>query len=459
MKIRTRYTLLFTLTVGIILSFFSFSIYYLSENYRKEDFYSRLQDRGIAKLKLVIASDVDASFSELRNNPSTSIEDEKFIILNKNHHILFADSVTNKPSSSIINSITLEKPFYQSKGHEETIGFYYSYLGNGYYIFCSGIDIHGKDYINNLQKMLLLRGILLLIIIFLSGWLIVGYFLKPISNIIEQVESISYTNISLRLKRKYTEDEIGKLTSTFNEMLDRLETSFDTQKRFVANASHELRNPLTAINGQIDVALMNERSNEDYKNTLQNISKDIKNLQVLTNNLLDLANSEESREKQFTEIRIDELIWTARDFFQYVHPTYTVTISFQTSNVDETQLTCKGEVKLLERAFINLMDNACKFSKNHSVDIYISTKNSFISLEFKDQGIGIPKEQLHHIFEPMFRSENARGIEGNGIGLSLVKKIIELHGGSIHLDSEQNKGTTISIQLKNMEKESFYNYI
>lgn len=253
-----------------------------------------------------------------------------------------------------------------------------------------------------------------------------------------------------RLSNGYTNDEIGQLTSTFNKMLERLESSFNTQKRFVSNASHELRNPLTAINGQIDVALMKDREKDEYKKTLQLVSKDIKNLRTLTNNLLELANNDETFIQHFEEIRIDEILWNIRDEMVKQKPDIIILVNYEKPTDSEKYLICKGDEKLLKTAFMNIIDNACKFSNDKSVEIKITPEKTNIILFFSDKGIGIPETYLKHVFEPFYRGSNTTGIPGNGIGLSLVQKIIKLHSGKIFIRSKLNEGTTVELVLPNL---------
>lgn len=455
MKIRTRFTLLFAAIVGIILFFFSFSIYYMSENYRQNDFHSRLQDRGIAKHKLLLEAKGDTenlSFNHIEENPFHSIGNENFVIYHKNKTLLYHDTAAPTPSSEIINSIKPDKPHTCSKADAECIGFIYPYKGSTYIIFASGYDTHGMDYIANLKRILLFRGFIILLIIFLCGWLYVGRLLKPISNIVQQAGKITYSNMNQRLSNGNTNDEIGQLTSTFNKMLERLEISFNAQKRFVSNASHELRNPLTAINGQIDVALMKDREKDEYKKTLQLISKDIKNLKTLTNNLLELANNDEIFLQHFEEIRIDEILWNIRDEMAEQKSGYTIHINYEKPMDSEKYIICKGDGKLLKTAFMNIIDNSCKFSDNKSVEIKITSDKTNIILFFIDKGIGMPETYLKHIFEPFYRGSNTLGIPGNGIGLSLVQKIIKLHSGKIFIRSKLNEGTTVELVLPNLSR-------
>lgn len=453
MKIKTRFTLLFAAIVGIILFFFSFSIYYFSEDYRMNDFHSRLHERGISRLKLLLMTASGAEnlnyFEEFNFH---SINRENFVIYDESKRLLHRDSTALIPSPEIVNSVNADNPYTSSNKDLESVGFTYSYQGSTFTIFSSGYDKLGKKYIANLKQILLFRGLTLLLLIFISGWLYAGLFLKPISDIVRQADKITYSNMSQRLSAGNANDEIGQLTSTFNNLLGRLETSFHAQKRFVSNASHELRNPLTAINGQIDVALMKDRQKEDYKKVLQAVSKDIKNLRTLTNNLLELANNDETFLQHFEEVRIDEILWNARDEMAKQNPEYTIHINYEKLMDSEKYLACKGDERLLQTAFINIIDNACKFSDDKTVDIKIASEKTNILLYFTDKGIGMPQSYLKHIFEPFYRGSNALGVYGNGIGLSLVQRIIAIHSAKIFIRSKLNEGTVVELVLPNLSR-------
>lgn len=455
MNIRTRFTLLFAIIVVIILFFFSFAIYYLSENFRQNDFHSRLQDRAIVRLKLVVeeqskSENIFYNLPQSNKNTHSSLQ-ENIIIFDHSLNILYKDSLAAIPTPDNIKLVLQQKIFPYSQNNNETIGFVYPYKDKTYILFASAHDDYGKKFITNLKKILLFRGIIMMLIIVFCGWFFVGFFLRPISKLVQQADKITYSNINYRLSTANKDDEIGQLTSTFNKMLDRLETSFKIQKRFVSNASHELRNPLAAISGQIDVSLMKDRSKDDYKQVLTSVSKDIKNIITLSNNLLELANSEvETVFQELDEVRIDEVLWSIREEFSKLKPDYAVYINFDTVVENEKLLTCKGKEHLLKVAFTNLIDNACKFSEDKKVQINVTTTNQNIILFFIDQGIGIPDAFLNQIFEPFFRGQNTHGIPGNGIGLSLVYRIIKLHSGKIFIRSKINKGTTVEIVLPNL---------
>lgn len=454
MSIRIRFTLLFSVIVGIMLCFFSFAIYFLSDDYRQEDFHARLKNRAIEKFELLIKNIGETT--ELLNDPVQennlhSLTNEQITIYNDQNQTIYSDNSISTPKSDLINSLSKQDIYSWSEHNVEGIGFKHSYRGNTYTLFISATDNHGLNYIKNLKRTLTVRLFIIMLIIFISGWIFAGYFIKPITNIVKQTDNITSKNLSYRLRTNHVKDEIGQLTTTFNKMLDRLETAFTIQKRFVANASHELRNPLTAIGGQIDVALMKDRKKEEYRATLESVSVHIKNLRTLTNNLLELANNDvETLFQEFEEIRIDEILWNTRDEIKEQKPDCNIKINFNKITDNEKILTCKGKAKLLEIAFINIIDNACKFSKDKTVKINVAVEKKNIILLFIDKGIGIPESYLEHIFEPFYRGSNTHGISGKGIGLSLVRGIVKLHAGKIFIHSTLNEGTTVEVVLPNL---------
>lgn len=454
MSARTRFTLLFAVLVGIILSFFSLAIFYLSENYRQNDFNLRLQDRAIARLKLVIESSTEKEslyVNQVEENNLHSLIDEQIVIYDSKHNLIYHDSTNFIPKKNVIDDISNIKMYTSSIESVETVGFKHTYKGNTYILFAKAHDVYGAKYIDNLKRTLTVRGIILIFIIAFCGWFYVGRILKPISDLAVQADKITSSNLNHRLKTLHKDDEIGRLTTTFNKMLERLETSFKIQKRFVSNASHEIRNPLTAISGQIDVALLKDRKPEEYKVTLESILKDIKNIRNLTNNLLELANSEvETIYKELENVRIDEILWGVRDQMIQQKSDNKVLIQFDEVVEDEAFLTCKGKDKLLMIAFQNIINNACKFSEDKTVEINVTFDKSTITLYFIDKGIGMSESFLKHVFEPFSRGRNTHGIPGNGIGMSLVHRIIKIHSGEISIQSEINVGTTVKVTLPNI---------
>ena len=275
-----------------------------------------------------------------------------------------------------------------------------------------------------------------------------GRALKPIAKVIDQVNEISIKSLHLRVDEGNGHDEISQLALTFNKMLNRLENSFSMQENFIANASHELRTPLTAMSGQLEVVLMKERYPDDYKAVILSVLEEINSMADISNRLLLLARA--SSEKPLTNvkpIRIDEIIGQAKSDLQKRFPEYQIEISVSPDIDDENKLIVRGSELLLSTVIINLMDNGCKFSADHSVNVCIRHLDHHIHVEFSDHGIGIPQEDQDHILEPFHRGKNVVNLKGHGIGLSLVDMLMKLHNGKLSFTSALNKGSSFFIIL------------
>jgi signal transduction histidine kinase len=233
-------------------------------------------------------------------------------------------------------------------------------------------------------------------------------------------------------------------------LLDRLEKAFKAQRNFIANASHELRTPLTVISGQLEVLLLMERSSEDYRRAVASVLEDMRSLNKLSNRLLLLAQADNaSAMAGFAPVRIDEILWQARSELLRNHKENIVDVSMVEVE-DERYMQVAGVENLLRSLIFNLMENGCKYSPEHRVEVGLQVSNGNIDLEFRDQGIGIPEEEKERIFSPFFRGSNTAGHHGHGIGLSLVRRILDLHGGSVTFAPNNGAGTVFRVSLPHL---------
>jgi signal transduction histidine kinase len=268
---------------------------------------------------------------------------------------------------------------------------------------------------------------------------------------VKRVEEITATNLDLRVDEGNRKDEIAELAITFNQMLNRLENSFDAQKQFVSNVSHELRTPLATITAELELSAIKDRTQEEYKTVIKNALADAKRMARLSNGLLDLAKaSYDPSEITFKPVRIDEVLLDARQQVLKSNPDYHISVVFEQEIEDADNISVSGNEYLLKVAFMNLIENGCKFSPDHQSTVNIIIEPNFTILQFTDQGIGISTTDLPDIFTPFFRGSNKSFADGNGIGLSLTHKIIQLHKGQIFVVSTPNKGTTFTIKLKHL---------
>jgi signal transduction histidine kinase len=307
------------------------------------------------------------------------------------------------------------------------------------------VDREGIHKQQNLAKILLCIFLGSIISIFFMGQLYARRVLAPVVNIIKNVRKINATNLSLRLKEKKGNDELTELTRMFNQMLERLDNSFTMQKRFISNASHELKNPLTAILGETEVTLSKPRKGQEYVKALNNIQTEADRLNMLTKNLLNLAQVDfdlSGMDKQ--KIDIGRLISEIKEEFDKTDFKNRIEIHCSGS------ITVNGNHDLLQIALKNLLDNACKFSENQKVIVNLIATNEVSVIEIIDLGIGIPENESQNLFQPFFRASNTFPFKGSGIGLSLADKIIKLHEGHIDVVSNSDIGTTVKIYFNQL---------
>ena len=452
MKIRTRLTLQFLLIGGVIMISASVAIYYLSENYLREDFYNRLENkaRNTAKLFLEV-EEINADLLKRieKDNPA-NLPNEKIIILNYDKDTLFTSDEEGeiKITEDVIEKLWRLGRITYRQDPFEVVGLLYAESANRFVVIAAATDTARMLRLKNLRLILTAVCLASLLVFFIAGWFYSHRALKPISDVVKQVEEISITSLNLRLNEGNGTDELAQLAKTFNKMLERIETSFMVQKSFISNASHELRTPLTSLNGQIEVLLMKDRSTEEYKKALASILEDIKSLSELANRLLLIARTASLSPADFNaKVRIDEILWQIQDEMIKLHNDYIININLDETVTETEQMAIAGDESLLKTAFVNVIDNACKYSGNKRVDISLNYSNESVFLTFEDKGIGIPQDELNKIYEPFFRGSNVKLVSGHGIGLALVNQIIKAHNGTLKFFSVPGKGTTVTITL------------
>lgn len=453
MQIRTRLTLQFLLIGGMIMLISSSAIYLTSSRQRKNDFQKLLLNKARTTLNMLsntTANDAKTMLEIEKKNPS-SLTNERIVILNyDNEKIVYTTDIKRelKITASILEKVQngfiltfTQKPF------EGIATIYYNNFGS-FIVIAAAVDTEGSRRQEKLLLILTIVCLLSFVLFFVAGWFYSGRALKPISDVIKSVEEISITSLNKRVDEGNGTDEIARLAITFNNMLERLETAFSMQKDFISNASHELRTPLTSINGQLEVLLMNERSKEDYKAALNSVLEDIRSLIDISNRLLLMAKaSAQNNMSTFSSIRLDDILWQVREDIMKHNPGYTVNIHLADNLTESEHMITVGEAYMLKVAITNIAENGCKYSNDHQVDARLDSDGSKIILSFTDHGIGISQEDLAKIFEPFYRGSNTISYPGTGIGLALVRQIIKIHGGSIDMSSEINKGTNVTITL------------
>jgi len=461
MKIRTKLALLFTLITATLLLSFILIIFYSSKIDREKEFYTVLEKEAITKANIFFNAKIDVeTLQNIYKNNRQYINEVEVAIYDTNFNLLYHDAVEIdivKESKAMIDSINqIDRiRFYQNDW--QVVGIKFHYQNKNYIVTAAAVDRYGYNKLDNLLSNSMFSFVIAIIFIYWAGLLFSKRVFQPVKTMVAQVQQISTKHLDLRLAHDNTKDELAELADTFNRMLDRLENSFEAQKDFVSNISHELRTPLSNIITELDWSVAKERSPGEYRSTIQNALQDAQLLARLSASLLDLAKvNYDSSEITFKKTRIDELLLDACRQVQQTDKAYKIALHFEEDIDIEEDIQIYANAYLLQLAFTNLMENACKFSVDHQVTVQISANTERLRINFIDHGVGIPEEDIPHLFHPFFRGLNQQYATGNGIGLSLTKKIITLHRGTISLSSVINVGSIFRIDLpKKEEKPSF----
>lgn len=304
-----------------------------------------------------------------------------------------------------------------------------------------------ESALRNIEILFLISTPIYIAIAVYGSLLIVGAALKPINEITATAQDISRLDLSRRVDDINTDDEVGRLSLTFNKMLERVELAFLREKQFSADASHELRTPLTVIQTRVDEALYGEKSKEEIIQTLNLIAAKSKKMSKIISQLLTLTKDYDNQlivNKEPFDLAdvVQDIVNEMSDFAD----SYGITIHYNHPG----SLMMTADHMLITQMLINLITNACKYGKTNG---FVSLETEIIEKKIKvsvsDNGIGISEQDLPHIFDRFFRAEKSHSGDGTGLGLSIVKWIIEAHEGTINVVSALDQGTKVEIYFPN----------
>lgn len=454
MNIKFKLTLLFTIIVATILGT---SFYIALQNYslfRQSNFYERLNDRAhyTTKAFFDFKSSDELMIAALSQYNHTISPNLRLSIYDTTGTLLEAIGEPIVYSDQLFKRLLANQYIEEQISDTQYVYFAYNDPENAnpnFLVLASSYDKTGFYKVTYLSRIFILTWALSIVTTAFAGWWFARISLRPMTQVINNVAKITDQNLHSRLPVNNPVDEIAQLSITFNQMLDRLEAAFILQKDFVSNASHEFRTPLTAIKGQVQVARLKERKPEEYRQLLQSLNDDIDNLIGLLNALQELAKANANVFPQtFVPVSILDIVLEVQNDFARSKPHYQVETKVNENIHQGTgSIYCLGDASLLKSVASNIIDNACKFSPDFTCKLLISFTSTSIQLDFSDEGVGIAPENINRVFEPFFRGNDTRNVYGHGIGLSLVKKIVELHKGKISVQSVQGKGTTVTLIL------------
>ena len=439
----------------IILLVLTVLVYYLSEVERTDVFNKRLKSRASNNAQ-IFAYFGDSSVNMLRRIDAGSLgllPQKTVVIVDTTGRTLYEYHAEQAQpiqlNKTLLNDIRSADEKLFSIGKRDAIGLYYIDDERDFIIIVAAYDEEGRLRLSELKQTLgfsLLLGMLVTLIV---GYLFSSQLVKPIAHIIHEVNNISSHNLSRRLATGKGHDELTLLANTFNDLLNRLQDSFTTQRRFISNASHELSTPLTSISSQLQVTLQKERSVVEYEKVLQSIQEDVEQMRQLTKNLLEIAKTGGSHGSiELREVRVDELLLKVIADVKRMNAQYEIELQFQELPEEEDCMVF-GNFDLLYIAIKNIIENGCKYSADKKSAVEVSFNPGHIFIKVINQGDVIAEHEIEQIFQPFFRGGNADDVKGFGLGLPLAKRIVSLHKGEIVVHSDLN-GTSFTLSLPSL---------
>src|SRR6267143_1417399 len=289
---------------------------------------------------------------------------------------------------------------------------------------------------------------LILLLASLGGYFLARKSLSPITRMNQQTQRITAQNLSAQLDVANPRDEVGRLALTINALLARLDAAFQEQKRFIADASHELRTPIAVLRGETEVALEQERVTAEYKESLALIKDEAERLSRIVENLFMLARQPVDAPSTIREpVRLDEIVADCARAASVLATQKGLRLEIEGSL---PAITVKGDDEMLKRMLLNLLDNAVKYTPaGGEISIALGSQNGDAHIVVTDTGIGIPAEDQSRIFDRFYRVDKARSraLGSAGLGLSIARWIVEGHGGSLSVESEVGRGSAFTVEL------------
>lgn len=445
-KLSVNSTLLFAFIVGLVLA----GSFLLFKNHRQELYYERLEDSALITAFFYFEKD------EITTNDSSryqeievqykKITNQAIRIYNASTKELYLhDGIDFQLNDKDLKNISKNRIVHFTKDDRQFSGLFYKDNQGDFIIVVSGIDTVGDRQLDVLGFIFLISYLVVIPLNFFIGRFLAKQTFRPFEDVIAKVNTITTENLHSRLEMPTSgKDEVRELITTFNYLLERLESGITIQNNFLKNASHELKTPLTIIIGDIDVSLQYPRTNEQYEEVLKSLRKDTFQLKSILDGLLVLSGLQVGEPEQMETVRIDEILWNVLEKKAIEYPESKVSLNLEALENEEL-LSVHANKHMLFTALYNIVDNAIKFSFPAPVTILALEKDKKLLIQVIDQGSGIAEKDKESIFDLFFRSDRTRHIKGQGLGLFITMEILRRHHITLSVDSELEKGTSFSL--------------
>ncbi|OJV19756.1 MAG: hypothetical protein BGO21_22100 [Dyadobacter sp. 50-39] len=450
MSIKQRITIGFGLLVALLLLVFSIFIYQTYESYRRSLMRNRLQRRALAG-QLYFQDRV-----EFHRSSYLTLPDQHETLVGPANEIVYKSSGPDdyRLTPKLLGEAREDEVFFTYEGKpwnlpKEGIALSFQIAGTRYISVVTAYDLPGRQASKSLLLILLSGNIILLIIVAFVGFFFARRAMRPFDGLIAQMDPASVSDFSFRLNSHTASDEASYLANSFNQLLERLQTLAISQEHFVSYASHEIRTPLTVVKGILETSLAYDQELTDAKQGMEKALVRLEGAIALANSLLHLAEVEGLQSARIhADINIVDTVLDTITYFGEKRPDQQINFQLTDSFTQQSpNLRIFGNATLLRTVMTNILDNASKYSSGQPIGLRVDIDQNWIVISFTDKGMGIPEAQLDDVFLPMMRASNVGNTPGFGLGLTIAKKIVDIHQGKLTVDSIIGEGTCVLIYL------------
>lgn len=449
MSFRARMAVAFTVLVGAILGLFGFLVHAHSERLRAEEFFDRLTDRALLVEALIdeAQSMTSGEAEHISEALSDALPDEGILVLGPDGRVLFkrsAGGLAIPESWRRLASSAGTARFADGDHQYVVIDRPESLTRNGIkYTLAAAADKQGHTAMAELRRSMLITGFIAVLATAGLAWLYATWALVPVRLLVRKAEEVQEPSQRIPAPPGRKGDELSSIASIINRLLDRIEGAFDQQRSFIANVSHELRTPLTVLRGEVHQAI---GSGEAWSH-LNAIEEQAMHMQDLLEQLLWLAQVRTAGDHASTTlVRVDDVAERAMDRCRARYPSRPLRFNIEQDEAGR-EPSVMGNAVLITAALYNLLTNAAKYGGAGPVELRISIRNSEVLAAVIDSGPGIASKEISRVRAPFVRTGNAIAHDGHGIGLALVDRIMQVHGGAFNLLSREGEGTTATLRL------------
>lgn len=436
MNLKQRFSLFFSFLFSALLVVVMFTIYYLFANFREMEFRDRLIKKAKTTVKLLLeVKEVDYQLLRIIDrNTINRLYNVKTLVFDDKMKLLYSsiDDAEINLSKEEIRQISKHNLLFKRNKEYDIVGLRYEYNKNNYYVLISAEDQYGNTNLNYLRYVLLVAFVISISLVWLLSFYLSKKSLEPLDKVKKEIEDITVKNLNKRIQEPTRDDEMRSLSHSFNKMMDRIDKAYQLQKEFTGNASHELRTPIAKILAQLENILLDKQVPENTKIILRSIAEDTSQLSEIVTSLLLLSEiTDREVSKTITHIRLDEVIFSSASKVSKLHSDFKLQFEIENGSSDNVNLEIEGDDTLLQIAFINLFRNAYTYSDDKLIHCVLFLNRENVKITITNSGPTPDIKDTSILFNTFTRGSNTQHKAGSGIGLSIVKRILQYHNASL----------------------------